>query len=48
VLIVILTITARGLYAVLTVIVTIMIITGRSILDAKSYFDNNGVLYMQC
>jgi hypothetical protein len=33
---------------VLTVIVTIRIITGRSICDAYSYCDNNGEVYMQC
>jgi hypothetical protein len=41
VLTVIVTITARGLYAVLTVIVTIMTITGRYICSANSYCDNN-------
>jgi hypothetical protein len=44
---VILTITG-SLYAVLTVIVTIMTITGRSICSANSYPNNNGEVNMQC
>jgi hypothetical protein len=33
---------------VLTVIVTIMTITGRYICSANNYCDNNGEVYVQC
>ena len=45
---VIVIIMGRGLYAVLTVIVTIMTITGRSICSANSYPNNNEEVNMQC
>jgi hypothetical protein len=42
---VIVTITG-AIYAVLTVVATIMTITGRYICSADSYCDNNGEVYM--
>jgi hypothetical protein len=37
-----------GICAVLTVIATIMTVTGRSICSGNSYCDNNREVYMQC
>ena len=36
------------LYAVLSVIVTIITITGRTICSTNNYCDNNGEVHMQC
>ena len=45
---VIVTITGGGIYAMLTVIVTIITIMGWSIYSVNSYCDNNGEVNMQC
>ena len=37
-----------GLYVVLTIMVTTMTITGRTICSAINQYENNGEVYVQC